>query len=125
MGRRVLEYAEFLPGEILVPAIRLGMAMHLGKLSEMLRVANTLVSSMRGPEVPIYLAGAQMHSGYALSPFTQGGALLHNAISYRGRVTVSINGCATALPDIEDNADCMDASFAEMLPGIRWAHPPT
>jgi len=122
VAQRVLEYAEFLPGEFLVPAIRLGMAMRLGKLYEKVRIANTLVSTMRGPDDPIYLIGAQMLSGYALSPFTQGGALLHNVISYRGRVLISINGCATALPDIEDYGDCMDVSFAELTPGVRLSH---
>ena len=114
VGQRVNEYAEFLPGGLLVATLRVGMAAHLGKYLENSGVANTLVSTLRGPEFPIYLVGARMIAGYALSPFTQGCGLIHNVISYHGQVVVSINGCPTVLPDIDHYADCMDASFAEL-----------
>ncbi|MBX7435226.1 wax ester/triacylglycerol synthase family O-acyltransferase [Mycobacterium sp. Y57] len=115
LGERVLEFAEFVPGALVVPAIRVGRATHAGSLIETSRIANTLVSTMRGADFPIYLAGAELLSGYGLSPFTQGCGLIHNVISYRGRVFVSINGCPIVLPDIEHYGDCMDASFAELL----------
>ena len=113
----LVEYAEFLPGALFVGAIRFGMAAHLGKYLENSGVANTLVSTLRGPEFPIYLVGARMIAGYALSPFTQGGGLMHTVLSYCGRVVVSINGCPAVLPDIEHYGDCMDASFAELTSG--------
>jgi diacylglycerol O-acyltransferase len=113
----LVEYAEFLPGALFVGALRFGMAAHLGKYLENSGVANTIVSTLRGPEFPIYLVGARMIAGYALSPFMQGGGLMHNMISYCGRVVVSINGCPTVLPDIEHYGDCMDASFAELTSG--------
>jgi diacylglycerol O-acyltransferase / wax synthase len=116
---RVLEYAEFLPGGLLVEALRLGMAANLGRLVENAGVSNTLVSTMRGPEFPIYFVGARMIAAYGLSPFTQGCGLIHNVISYCGRVVVSINGCPVVLPDIEHYGDCMDASFAELTSGTR------
>jgi len=119
----LVEYAEFLPGWLLVAALRVGMAINLGKYVNLSRIAgvNTYVSTMRGPQFPIYLLGARMIAGYALSPFTQGGGLIHNVISYCGRVLVSINGCPAVLPlpDIEHYADCMDASFAELTSGAR------
>lgn len=40
---------------------------------------------------------------------------MHNVITYCGRVFVSLNGCPAVLPDIEFYADCVDASFAELL----------
>jgi diacylglycerol O-acyltransferase len=113
----LVEYAEFLPGALFVGAFRFGMAAHLGKYLENSGVANTLVSTLRGPQFPIYLVGARMMAGYALSPFIQGGGLMHNMISYCGRVVVSINGCPAVLPDIEHYGDCMDASFAELTSG--------
>ena len=114
VGEQMLEYAEFVPGALVVTALRFGMAAHLGRLAEQSRIANTLVSTMRGPDFPVYLVGARMVAGYALSPFTQGCGLIHNVISYCGRVVVSINGCPVVLPDIEHYGDCMDASFAEL-----------
>ena len=99
MGPRTLvEYAEFLPGTLFVGA----------------RAANTYVTTMRGPADSIYLVGARMISGYALSPFTQGNGLMHNVLTYGGQVLVSINGCPNVLPDIERYGDCTDASFADL-----------
>ncbi len=116
---RVLEYAEILPGGLLVATLRLGMAANLGRLYDSSRVCNTLVSTMRGPDFPVYLVGARMIAGYALSPFTQGCGLIHNVISYCGRVVVSINGCPIVLPDIGHYGDCMDASFVELTCGAK------
>jgi diacylglycerol O-acyltransferase / wax synthase len=121
VGEQLLEYAEFVPGALVVRALRFGMAAHLGRLAEQSRISNTLVSTMRGPDFPVYLIGARMIAGYALSPFTQGCGLIHNVISYCGRVVVSINGCPLVLPDIEHYGDCLDASFAELKSAARTA----
>jgi WS/DGAT/MGAT family acyltransferase len=121
LGERMLEYAEFVPGALVVTALRVAMAANLGRLYDSSRVSNTLVSTMRGPDFPIYLVGARMIAGYALSPFTQGCGLIHNVISYCGRVVVSINGCPIVLPDIEHYGDCMDASFAELTSAAKTA----
>lgn len=110
-----VDYAEFLPGGLIVGALRLALVTHVGKYYDTARFANTYVSTMRGPDFPIYLVGARMLAGYAFSPFTQGNGLMHNVISYCGRVFVSINGCPAVLPDIAHYADCMDAAFAELL----------
>ncbi len=119
VGEQVLEYAEFVPGALVVTALRVGMAAHLGRLAEQSGISNTLVSTMRGPDFPMYLGGARMLAGYAFSPFTQGGGLMHNVISYCGRVVVSINGCPVVIPDIEHYGDCMDASFAELTSAAK------
>jgi diacylglycerol O-acyltransferase / wax synthase len=121
LGERVLEYAEFVPGALVVTALRVAMAANLGRLYDSSQVSNTLVSTMRGPDFPVYLVGARMLTGYALSPFTQGVGLIHNVISYCGRVVVSINGCPVVLPDIEHYGDCMDASFAELMSAAKTA----
>ena len=113
--RSFVKYAEFLPGALIVPAIRLGRAAHLGKYYTSSWIGNTYVTTLRGPQFPIYLVGAQMTAGYALSPFTQGGGLMHNVMSYCGRVFVSLNGCPAVLPDIERYGDCMDDSFTELF----------
>jgi diacylglycerol O-acyltransferase len=113
--RALVEYAEFVPGWLLVPAIRLGMATHLGKYLNSSLILNTHVTDMLGPQSPIYLLGARMIGGYALSPAANTAGLVHNVISYCGRLFLSINGCPVVLPDIEYYGDCMDAAFADLI----------
>ncbi len=113
--RSFIEYAEFLPGALLVPAIRLARAAKLGKYFPSGWFANTYVTTLRGPQFPIYFIGAKMIAGYQFTPFSQGNGLMHSALSYCGRVLVSINGCPVVLPDIEHYGECMDASFAELI----------
>lgn len=110
-----VDYAEFLPGGLMVAAIRLTMAAHLGQYWDTAMFANTYVSTMRGPDFPIYLLGARMVAAYGFSPFTQGNGLMHSVISYCGRLFVSINGCPVVLPDIDHYGACMDAAFAELF----------
>lgn len=114
--RSFIEYAEFLPGALIVPVIRLARAAHLGQCWDTSYVANTYVTTMRSTQFPIYLVGARMIASYGFTPFTQRNGLMHSAVSYCGRMLVSINGCPAVLPDIEHYGDCMDASFAELLP---------
>lgn len=114
--RSFVEYAEFLPGALLVPAIRLARAAHLGQYWDTSWVANTYVTTMRGSQSPLYLVGARMIASYGFTPFSQRNGLMHSAVSYCGRMLVSINGCPAVVPDIEHYGDCMDASFAELLP---------
>jgi diacylglycerol O-acyltransferase len=117
--RALVEFAEFLPGWLLVPAIRLGMATHLGKYLNSSLILNTHVTDMFGPQSAIYFLGAHMVGGYALSPTANTAGLVHNVFSYCGRLLVSISGCPAVLPDIEHYGDCMDASFAELTSGAR------
>lgn len=110
----LMEEAELLPGALLVPLIRLARAAKLGKYYPSSLIANTYVTTLRGPDFPIYLVGAQMIAGYAMSPFSQRNGVMHNVLSYCGRVFVSINGCPAVLPDVDHYADCVKASFAEL-----------
>jgi diacylglycerol O-acyltransferase / wax synthase len=112
--RSFVEEAELLPGAVIVPTIRLARAANFGKYFRSDWFANTYVTTMRGPEFPIYLIGARMIGGYGLPPFTQGNAVMHSVLSYCGRVLVSITGCPAVLPDIEHYGDCMDIAFAEL-----------
>lgn len=113
--KALMGIAEYVPGGLLVPLIRFARAADLGKYYPSWWIANTYVTAMRAPEVPIYLRGARLLGGYSFSPFSQGNGLMHNVITYCGRVFVSLNGCPAVLPDIEFYADCVDASFAELL----------
>lgn len=58
-----------------------------------------------------------------MPPFSQGNGVMHNVLSYCGRVFVSINGCPSVLPDIEHYGDCVDASFTELTSAATMSSP--
>lgn len=90
---------------------------------------NTTVSNVRGPDVPLYLAGARLVHLYPVSIATDYAGLNHTGFSYNGVLWITAVACRDMLPDPGFYADCMRTSFAELLDaatrtrGIRTAKP--
>ena len=78
-----------------------GLASLYGRsgLADRLRVANVTISNVPGPQVPLYLAGAQMTAMYPLSIVVHGVALNITVQSYRGQLCFGLIACRRALPD--------------------------
>jgi hypothetical protein len=78
-------------------------------------VASTTVSNVPGPTEPIYFAGARLQRVTGLGPLIGGMNLFHVVASYNGTVSIGATADRSALPDPGHYADCMQASFQEML----------
>jgi hypothetical protein len=76
---------------------------------------NTTVSNVRGPDAPLYLAGARMLRFYPVSIATDHAGLNHTGFSYNGALWITAVACRDMLPDPAFYADCMRKSFAELL----------
>jgi WS/DGAT/MGAT family acyltransferase len=76
---------------------------------------NTTVSNVRGPDGPLYLAGARMLRFYPVSIATDHAGLNHTGFSYNGVLWITAVACRDMLPDPAFYADCMRKSFAELL----------
>jgi hypothetical protein len=57
-----------------------------------------------GPQVPLYLAGAQMAGLYPLSIVVHGVALNITVQSYMGQLCFGLIACRRAMPDVKDLA---------------------
>jgi diacylglycerol O-acyltransferase / wax synthase len=76
---------------------------------------NVLISSIKGPEMPLYLAGSEMTSLYPMGPIFEGVGLGITAVSYRDRVDFGFMACPDLIPDVERLAE-------DVKPEIRSMH---
>ena len=111
------------------PWLLSGLASLYGRsrLADRLRVANVTISNVPGPQVPLYLAGAQMAGLYPLSIVVHGVALNITVQSYRGQLCFGLIACRRALPDVKELAlqleRAMQALRAMPLPQATAARP--
>jgi len=90
---------------------------------------NLTVSNVRGPDFPLYLAGAKAMCLYPVSIPTRGAGLNITGVSYNGVMWVSVVSCRKLLPDPGRFLDCMRSAWEELLaaadalPGPESAKP--
>jgi WS/DGAT/MGAT family acyltransferase len=72
------------------------------------------VSNVRGPDVPLYMAGARLVSYLPISMVTDGMGLNVTGWSYAGTMWICAVSCRDLLPDPAFFADCMREAFQEL-----------
>jgi WS/DGAT/MGAT family acyltransferase len=72
---------------------------------------NVVVSNVRGPDVPLYMAGARLVSFSAISIAIDGLGLNVTAFSYHGTMWVCAVACRQMMPDPAFFAECLQRSF--------------
>ena len=105
------------PG-LLAPMLvsRLNAAVASSKLMERLPpVANVAISNVPGPQVPLYLAGAQMKTFFPVSIITHGLALNITVQTYCGSIDFGIIACKVAVPDLNDLGTAIEGGFDELV----------
>jgi len=87
-------------------------------------VANLVVSNVPGPQMPLYLAGAELKTYYPVSIVTHGLALNITIQSYAGSLYYGLIACKQSVPDLRDFAEHMRASHEELRALSRQPHAP-
>ena len=82
-------------------------------------LCNTTVSNVRGPNVPLYLAGAKLQVFLPLSIAFNGIGLNMTGFSYNGILWVCFVACRKMLPDPSFFVKCLNDSFAEILAAAK------
>ncbi|PLW70094.1 WS/DGAT/MGAT family O-acyltransferase [Pseudohalioglobus lutimaris] len=75
---------------------------------------STVVTNVMGPDFPLYCAGAKLVDYYGLGVLTPGMGLFHAAFSYAGKLTLTVLGDRSIMPDPEFYHDCLIASYEEL-----------
>jgi diacylglycerol O-acyltransferase len=86
-------------------------------------LCNTTVSNVRGPSVPLYLAGAKLQIFLPVSIAFNGIGLNMTGFSYNGALWVCFVACRNMLPDPRFFRQCLIDSFAEILDAARKLPP--
>ncbi len=73
-----------------------------------------VVSNVRGPDVPLYMAGARLHSYAPVSMVLNGTGLNITGYSYAGNMWICAISCRAMLPDPAYLAQCLRHSFAAL-----------
>jgi len=76
---------------------------------------NIVVSNVRGPDLPIYMAGAQMVAFAPVSIALDGLGLNVTGFSYHGSMWVCAVACREMIPDPGFFAECMREAFADLV----------
>jgi hypothetical protein len=73
-----------------------------------------IVSNVRGPDVPLYMAGARLVTYAPISIAIDGIGLNVTGFSYAGTMWICAVSCRDMLPDPAFFADCLRHSFEEL-----------
>ena len=108
---RLMELVGLVPTTLLGLTIKAASAMPFSGPT----IANTTVSNVPGPDVPIYFAGARLVRVTGMGPLIAGMNLFHVIASYNGTVSMGVTADRDALPDPAHYAECMQVAFDELL----------
>ncbi len=103
---------EFLPSETLAAAARVYTRTRLGGIHK--PFFNVTITNVPGPPVPVYVAGARIHSAFGMAPILDGLGLILVVLSYDGRLSIGISSCERVVPDPEHMAECFEQSLLEL-----------
>lgn len=77
-------------------------------------VANVVISNVPGPQLPLFLAGAQMLTNYPTSIAVHGLALNVTVQTYNQSLDIGLMACGEALPGMGELAAYVEAAFLEL-----------
>jgi WS/DGAT/MGAT family acyltransferase len=106
------EWAEFTSSRLLGAAARLYSAGQLAKRHRPL--VNLVISNVRGPEAPLFAAGARLIAAYPFGPLMEGAGMNITVVSYAGSIDFGVIACARSVPHVSDIAIGFSAAIADL-----------
>lgn len=94
-GKGVMEFMQLLPPLLVNAMMNITPADQVAQLAGV----NLIVSSVRGSEKPLYVAGARMTSMYPMSIISPGGGINVTCVSYAGNVDFGVTIEPSIVPD--------------------------
>jgi WS/DGAT/MGAT family acyltransferase len=83
------------------------------------RTCNLFISNIPGPQVPLYMNGAQQVGAYGLAPLVNGMGLFIATPSYNGEITFNVTSTREIVPDMEFFIECIDASLESLKAALK------
>jgi diacylglycerol O-acyltransferase / wax synthase len=76
---------------------------------------NVTISSVKVPDVPLFLAGSRVAETYPVGPMAEGIGLNVTAFSYLGRLSFGLLACRRLLPELDEVAVHIDDALGELV----------
>lgn len=120
-ARQIQSLGETAPPLVLNQAIRAISA--TGALSAIPTVANTIISNVPGPPIPLYFAGAKVTGVFPGSVLLETMGFNLTVISYVDRVDFGLATDPDLIPDLWTMADLIPVALAELLKAAKLGRP--
>ena len=108
-ARLMTDLSQHVPAATLVTAGRLVMRAGMAA-----NVCNLFISNVPGPQVPLYMTGAQQILTYAMAPLADGMGLFIGTPSYNGQISFNVTSTRETMPDIDFFVECIEESLEEL-----------
>ena len=82
-------------------------------------MCNLFISNVPGPQVPLYMNGAQQVGVFGMAPLANGMGLFIATPSYNGVLSFNVTSSREVMPDIQFFIKCLEASLAELKKAIK------
>jgi WS/DGAT/MGAT family acyltransferase len=92
-----------------------GLQAFAGQLSVPNTLLNTVSTNIPGPQIPLFLAGRKLIAWYPLGLLASDIGLFNAILSYNQTLTIAATVDPSLMPDPWFYADCLKASFGELL----------
>ncbi len=100
---------------LLAPAFRLLAALRVLRwLSERQRLVTTFVTNLRGPDGPVWFAGAKVREIIPLNVVAGNVTVAFGALSYAGQLTVTVIADASAVPEVSVLAGALQNALTRL-----------
>lgn len=103
---------ELVPSAMLALSARLYSELQIAQRYQ--PVFNVPITNVPGPQVPLYLQGAQLMSQYNTAPLFDSMGLVIVAVSYQGLLTVNFTLCPDVVPEGDSLAELMHESLSSI-----------
>lgn len=109
----ILDLADVAPPGMLAAGVRAYSRLRLNEHHP--PIFNLIISNVRGPSFPLYIAGARLVANYPMGPLLDGGGLNITVMSYLDNVDFGFVVCPEIVADPWSLADATSAAFAELF----------
>jgi WS/DGAT/MGAT family acyltransferase len=110
--------------QVAVPALtaRVARAMAGTRVFDKVRPPfNVTVSSVRGPDFPLFCAGSRVADMYPVGPIAEGIGVNVTVFSYLDRLCFGLFACRRLVPELAELAAYLDESLAELVACVERA----
>jgi len=78
------------------------------------RMCNLFISNVPGPQLPLYMNGAEQIGFYGMAPLVNGMGLFIATPSYNGQISFSVTSTREVIPDMRFFIACLEKSLSEL-----------